>query len=161
MKRVTCLFLLLGLLAACEPTPKAPPVAAPEAPAAVPPVEAKPVVAAPEPAKPVAAVKLAAPAASPKPATKTAVPAAKVQAKPTAPAAKAQAALDLSVPSELLELQGDGDSLELMPLLPPLFVEKDQPSNPFQLSGRLISNERVSDYWDSIEGAELQIEFKQ
>ena len=44
--------------------------------------------------------------------------------------------------------------------LPPLFVEKPAEPGPYQLNGRLITNDRVDDYWDSVEGAELQIEFR-
>ena len=47
------------------------------------------------------------------------------------------------------------------PLLPPLFVEKTEPSSPFQLHGKLITNERGDDYFESIEGAQLQFEFRQ
>jgi len=47
------------------------------------------------------------------------------------------------------------------PLLPPLFVEKTEPESPFQLNGKLITNERGDDYWQSVEGAQLQFEFKQ
>jgi hypothetical protein len=47
------------------------------------------------------------------------------------------------------------------PLLPPLFGEKTAPEDGFQLNGKLISNERDDDYWQSVEGAQLQFEFKQ
>ena len=63
---------------------------------------------------------------------------------------------------ELFEQALESETREdLSPLLPPLFGEKPEVQSPFQISGRLISNERVDDYWDSIEGAELQFEFKQ
>ncbi|MGP0173542.1 hypothetical protein ACSVIJ_16885 [Pseudomonas sp. NCHU5208] len=158
------LLLLLGLawLSACEPAPQ--PVAqTPEPIQAAPvttPVEApvaKPKPAAPArgeavEAKPVVAPGKAPVAVKPKPAP--------VQPKPVEPAA-AQA-LDLSVPHELFEqaLQSKTEQ-ELKPLLPPLFGEKPESTGPFQISGKLINNARVDDYWDSIEGAEVQFEFKQ
>lgn len=70
--------------------------------------------------------------------------------------------LDLSLPPELLEQPlAELESTELESLLPPLFGEKNEPPSPLQISGRLISNEKEEDYWDSIEGAELQFEFRQ
>ncbi|WP_230924722.1 hypothetical protein [Pseudomonas wenzhouensis] len=87
-------------------------------------------------------------------------PAAAPQPKPAEPEAKL--ALDLSVPQELFEQALENETREeLSPVLPPLFGEKPDVQSPFQISGRLISNERVDDYWDSIEGAEVQFEFKQ
>lgn len=79
--------------------------------------------------------------------------------KPVAP--KPQAPLDLSLPAEVFEPLQPLEPLDESPatLLPPLFVEKTEPS-PFQLNGKLITNERSDDYWDSLEGAELQFEFK-
>lgn len=154
MKPVACLLLSLTLLAACERTPEAPSVAA-----------SAPVSAAPEAEVAPAVEQTSKPAAAAKPVAESApakTPPARTQAKPATPAAKPQAALDLTVPHELLEsLSASGLENELAPLLPPLFGEKKEVVNPFQISGRLISNERVDDYWDSIEGAELQFEFKQ
>jgi len=69
--------------------------------------------------------------------------------------------LDLSLPEDLLLAPLAGEELPLTPLLPPLFEAKAKPESPFQLHGKLISNERVDDYWESLEGAELQFEFKQ
>ena len=71
--------------------------------------------------------------------------------------------LDLRLPDELvqrLELGAPLEQPEREPLLPPLFVEKPTEPGPYQLNGRLITNDRVDDYWDSVEGAELQIEFR-
>lgn len=163
IRKSILLLLCLGCLSACEreqepvaqqPKPKPAAVAAPapvvevakpEAVEPVPPakvVESKPVT----PAKPPVAAK-------PKPA-------AAPQPKPAEPASKL--ALDLSVPQELFEQALESETREdLSPMLPPLFGEKPDVQSPFQISGRLISNERVDDYWDSIEGAELQFEFKQ
>lgn len=82
------------------------------------------------------------------------------QAKPAE--SESKPALDLSLPQELFEQALESETRdELAPLLPPLFGEKTEVESPFQISGRLISNEHVDDYWDSIEGAELQFEFKQ
>ena len=47
-----------------------------------------------------------------------------------------------------------------IPLLPPMFGEKDKTEGPFQLNGKLITNERDDDYWQSVEGAQLEFEFK-
>ncbi|RMH86377.1 hypothetical protein EA796_00675 [Pseudomonas sp. AOB-7] len=164
MRKSLPLLLCLAWLSACErtaepvaqqpepvPAPLAAPVEAPAAEVAKP----KPV----EPASPAEAaeVKPAAPgkpqaAAKPKPA---AAPQLKPEPEP-------KPALDLSVPQELFEQALESETREeLSPLLPPLFGDKPETVSPFQLSGRLISNERVDDYWESIEGAELQFEFKQ
>ncbi|KJU78853.1 hypothetical protein N619_11975 [Ectopseudomonas oleovorans] len=165
MRKSILLLLCLGWLSACERSPE--PVAqqpAPE-PAAVAAPEPVPVVEVVnpetvEPAAPAKAVenKPAAPAKAPVAAKPK--PAAAPQPKPTEPESKL--ALDLSVPQELFEQALESETREdLSPLLPPLFGEKPEVQSPFQISGRLISNERVDDYWDSIEGAELQFEFKQ
>ncbi|UVE16272.1 hypothetical protein NVV93_11635 [Pseudomonas sp. LS44] len=74
-----------------------------------------------------------------------------------------QATLDLRLPKELV------DSLEHevpvpeepKPLLPPMFAPKEPSEGPFQLNGKLITNDREDDYLRSVEGAELQFEFKQ
>jgi hypothetical protein len=77
--------------------------------------------------------------------------------------AEAKAPLDLSLhpnvfdPLQPLEPLSDLST----PLLPPMFVEKSEPDSPFQLNGSLITNERGDDYWQSVEGAQLQFEFKQ
>ncbi|MBH3339991.1 hypothetical protein I5L51_12810 [Pseudomonas mendocina] len=163
MRKFLLLLLCLGWLSACErepepvaqqsePEPAA--VATPEPVAEV--VKPKPV----EPAPPAKAVesKPAAPAKAPVAAKPKPVVATK--AKPAEPEPKL--ALDLSVPQELFEQALESDTREeLSPVLPPLFGEKPEAQSPFQISGRLISNERVDDYWDSIEGAEVQFEFKQ
>lgn len=83
-------------------------------------------------------------------------PAPRVNATPSAP-------LDLGLrthvfdPLQPLVPLGDIQA----PLLPPLFVEKTAPSSPFQLHGKLITSERGDDYFESVEGAQLQFEFKQ
>jgi hypothetical protein len=165
MRKSVFLLLCLSWLSACEREPE--PVAqqpAPE-PAVVAAPEPAPVaeVAKPEPVEPAAPAKAvenkpAAPAKAPVAAKPK--PAAAPQPKPTEPESKL--ALDLSVPQELFEQALESETREdLAPVLPPLFGEKPAAQNPFQISGRLISNEREDDYWDSIEGAEVQCEFKQ
>ncbi|WP_205894791.1 hypothetical protein [Metapseudomonas otitidis] len=72
--------------------------------------------------------------------------------------------LDLSLPKHLvdeLEPRVKQEQHVEQPLLPPLFVEKPSEQSPYQLNGKLITNQREDDYWRSVEGAELQIEFKQ
>lgn len=74
-----------------------------------------------------------------------------------------KAKLDLSLPPELIDRLNAEDSAgkgALAPLLPALFEGKGPAANPFQLSGRLITDEGDEDYWNSVEGAELQFEFK-
>ena len=165
MRKFLLLLLCLGWLSACErevepvaQQAEPEPAAAAAAPAPVAEV-AKPEAEPEQPAPPAKVVerKHAAPdkapvAAKPKPVVAP-------QAKPAEPEAKL--ALDLSVPQELFEQAVESETREeLSPLLPPLFAEKPEAQSPFQISGRLISNERVDDYWDSIEGAEVQFEFK-
>jgi hypothetical protein len=74
-----------------------------------------------------------------------------------------RADLDLSLPADLFEqLQSlvAPDELPSPALLPPLFQADQAAESPFQLNGKLITNERSDDYFDSLEGAELQFEFK-
>ncbi|GIZ11816.1 hypothetical protein NCCP436_12320 [Pseudomonas sp. NCCP-436] len=162
MRKSIFLLLSLAWLSACErasepvaqhaqPEPAA--IAAPES---APAGKSEPV----EPASPARTVesKPAAPAREPVAAKPG--PAAVPQPKPAE--SESKPALDLSLPQELFEQALESETRdELAPLLPPLFGEKAEVESPFQISGRLISNEHVDDYWDSIEGAELQFEFKQ
>lgn len=72
--------------------------------------------------------------------------------------------LDLNLPEDLLgrwESKGKSELAKPKPLLPPLFQEPKESSSPFQLSGKLITGKDGDDYWDSIDGAELNFEFKQ
>jgi len=104
------------------------------------------------------------PAVAPKVASK---PAPKLAKQPsTVPVEKTKlpkAQLDLRLPEELVE-RLEPESQTKGPLseqiLPPLFREKTAPKSPFQLNGRLITNDREDDYWRSVEGAEVQFEFK-
>jgi hypothetical protein len=161
-------LLLLGL-AGCDQQDKMPPstakapdavlqpadqTMAPDAPAVAEPSPE----AAPESAR--APLKPAAPAAV-KPAPAEQKPPAAVPVAPRSEPARDKAPLDLSLPEDLLLAPLAGEELPLAPLLPPLFEAKAKPESPFQLHGKLISNERVDDYWESLEGAELQFEFKQ
>lgn len=165
MRKSIFLLLCLAWLSACGRAPE--PVAqqpAPE-PAAVAALEPAPLVevAKPEPveAAPPAKVVDSKPAAPAKaPVAAKPKPVVTAPAKPAPPESKL--ALDLSVPPDLFEQALASETRqELAPLLPPLFGEKPEVQSPFQISGRLISNDRVDDYWDSIEGAELQFEFRQ
>lgn len=154
-----------------KPEPAAP---AKEAPAAKP--ASEPPKVASEAPKPVAKAE-----SKPKPEAKSqAKP--KVEAKPstkaaqqpaTSPAANARkpektelpkAQLDLRLPRHLvdkLEPEIVEERKAEEPLLPPMFTEKAPEQGPFQLNGKLLTNEKEDDYWRSVEGAELQFEFKQ
>jgi hypothetical protein len=79
--------------------------------------------------------------------------------KPDEPKARLDMSLNLDVFDPLQPLEPLDD--QSTPLLPPLFGEKIAPDDGFQLNGKLISNERDDDYWQSVEGAQLQFEFKQ
>lgn len=124
-----------------------------------------------EPAEPAVLVMPAppadiAPTPAPKPASEPARPAAIVSkpvAKDVVVAPQLKANLDLSLPPDLFEeLQSLVAPDESSPpaLLPPLFRAEQAAESPFQLNGKLITSERGDDYWDSLEGAELQFEFK-
>ncbi|MDP9940163.1 SPOR domain-containing protein [Ectopseudomonas alcaliphila] len=157
MRKSFFLLLCLGWLSACERAPE--PVAQqPQSePAAVAaPVEAP--AAKPEPVEPATPINVV----EDKPVAAPVKPKPAEAPKPKPVESEPKPALDLSVPQELFEQTLQSETREeLSPLLPPLFGEKPEVQSPFQISGRLISNERVDDYWDSIEGAELQFEFKQ
>ncbi|WP_244506022.1 hypothetical protein [Pseudomonas indica] len=158
--RFLCLIPFLFALGACEPDKPPAKPAKPE-PAAVPAPAPTPVLPSPpavEPAKPAAPEKatVKSPELKPKPA---------VAVKPTPPApAKVEEApkanLDLSLPPELVEQVEPLEDKPLDSVLPSFFVDKAPTESPFQLNGRLITNDREDDYWQSVEGAELQFEFK-
>jgi hypothetical protein len=102
-------------------------------------------------------------AAKPKPKPKAKKPASKAVAKPL-PKAK----VDLSLPSEMVKnLEpdlGDGPVVR-KPMLPSMFPTKpESDSSPFQLNGRLISNEMQlqlrNDSRRDVDGAAIEFEFR-
>ncbi|MFJ4442644.1 hypothetical protein ACIPZ8_11180 [Pseudomonas sp. NPDC089422] len=111
-------------------------------------------------AKPVAKTKPAASKAKAKPKPK---PVSKVATQPL-PKAK----LDLSLPTEMvkdLEPEVGDPSTRRKPLLPAMFTEKPETSDsPFQLNGRLISNEMQlqlrNDSRHEVEGAAIDFQFR-
>lgn len=82
-----------------------------------------------------------------------------------------KAKLDLSLPAEMVDnLEPNVGSLSPIqrrkPLLPPMFTEKPETSDsPFQLNGRLISNEMQlqlrNDSRREVEGAAIDFEYRQ
>ncbi|MDO9619019.1 MAG: hypothetical protein Q7J43_15245 [Pseudomonas sp.] len=98
-----------------------------------------------------------------KPPSEPARPIPKPAAKEPAVTPALKENLDLSLPADLFdELQpfATPDEFSSPALLPPLFRAQESSQSPFQLHGKLITNEQEDDYWDSLEGAELQFEFK-
>jgi len=113
----------------------------------------------------------ATPAAKAKPAASKAKAKPKPKPKPvskavTQPLPKAK--LDLSLPSDMvkdLEPEVGDTSTRRKPLLPAMFTEKPETSDsPFQLNGRLISNEMQlqlrNDSRHDVEGAAIDFEFR-
>lgn len=163
LMRYLPLMLLLPLLSACEPKVEPARVAA-EKPASTAAVAPPPVVAPPPAVQAPAAVAKAPPA---EPASSAAAAGARPKAAQAeggeADQKQARAKLDLSLPPELaeqLQAEDSGAEMALAPLLPPLFEPKRPAVNPFQLSGRLLTNDGGEDYWNSVDGAEVQFEFK-
>ncbi len=134
------------------PAPAPLPPAGETAPPAPPPVPPAPSALPEPPSKPLERAR--------PPAAEAAVSARPKLAEPAAP-------LDLSLPSETPEGFGLATGSEALPgepqaLLPPLFESKGE-SNSFELGGRLITNEpgqADEDSWHSVEGAELQLQFR-
>jgi len=91
-------------------------------------------------------------------------PVSKAVAKPLP-----KARLDLSLPAEMvndLEPNVGSSATRRKPLLPAMFTEKPQSDDsPFQLNGRLISNEMQlqmrNDSRRDVEGAAIDFEFRQ
>ncbi|MGE7958060.1 translation initiation factor 2 [Pseudomonas sp. NPDC089530] len=116
-----------------------------------------------------APVKKATAASKPKPVKKRPPIASKSKsasevAKMPLPSAK----VDLRLPPEMVkQLQpiGTVDLPKRAPLLPPMFGEKPKQDSPFQLNGRLLTNEMQlqlrNEERRDIEGAALDFEFKQ
>jgi len=109
------------------------------------------------------------PAAKAKPASSKAKPKAKprpVSKAVSQPLPKAR--LDLSLPTDMvknLEPEVGDSSTRRKPLLPAMFTEKPETSDsPFQLNGRLISNEMQlqlrNDSRHDVEGAAIDFEFR-
>jgi hypothetical protein len=76
--------------------------------------------------------------------------------------------VNLSLPPGLIKNMEFGKPLaevEEVPVLPPMFGEAAPEPSAFQLSGKLITNERQKEqsdnYFDSVDGAQLSIEFRQ
>jgi hypothetical protein len=71
--------------------------------------------------------------------------------------------LDLSLPPELTaQLNAEDQAAEdgLAPILPAFFEEKKPITNPFQLSGKLLTGEAGSEFSNSVKGAQLEFEFR-
>lgn len=158
---LVCL-LATTLLVACDNSPP------PQKPAPLPapleePAPAKPVVEAaqtpavlPKPGK-----KVIVDETLPEPAEAKPKPAEKVSPHEKLPPAK----LDLHLPPEVIEQLTPTEPVEEVTeqaLLPEMFVDKPTQPSPFELNGRLITNdhEKSDNYWDSVEGAELQFKFR-
>ncbi|MDQ7984770.1 translation initiation factor 2 [Pseudomonas sp. G34] len=71
--------------------------------------------------------------------------------------------LDLSLPPELaaaLDAEDKAATDGAPPILPSFFEAPKSSLNPFQVSGKLLTGELGSEYWNAVEGAELQFEFR-
>ncbi len=165
--RFILVFAALALLAACddspkpEKTPSVPPVHQQEpAPPPAPSVDTSETSQTPE-KLPAPGKKVIVEETLPRPEDAKPKPAAKVSVQEPLPAAK----LDLHVPPEVLEQIKPTEPLEALPdqpLLPEMFAEKPKEPGPFELNGRLITNDHgdKDNYWDTVEGAELQFKFR-
>lgn len=155
MKARYCLgFILVGILTALN---------AGAATAAQPQPEATSVK--PHATKPAVSAKQAAAQKKSSAASKSKSKSVRRSAKKPLPAAK----LDLSLPPDMvrqLKPLGTVPMPAHKPLLPNMFGDKTAQDSPFQLNGRLISNEmglqlRNEARQNEIEGAALEFEFKQ
>jgi len=174
ISRMTTLCLAL-LLAACDSGDK--PAGPPNEPARPKPItQVEPAAPHKELPPPVATKPLVADTSAAKPVREAPAPAAPVvksKGKATGKSEDAPAEavtlvkpkLDLSLPRELVEsLEPEAKQKAIANksesgLLPPMFAEKEDVQQPFQLSGRVISNELERN--SGIEGAELQFHFRQ
>jgi hypothetical protein len=104
--------------------------------------------------------------------TKKPVKASKTKSRKKADAIAAplpKARLDLSLPPDMVNEMKPVEQIEAevrKPLLPAMFGEKPDSQSPFQLNGRLLSNEmqlqlRNESRQQDIEGAAIDFEFKQ
>ena len=166
------LLLVLSLLSACDDQPSPAParsaVSSSPIPADTPkPPPVAPVEPTPKPAQtpeklPEPGSKVVEDTRLSEPADRRPMPAVEVDKEQALPPAR----LDLHLPPELVEqIQPDEPVETLTPpsLLPEMFVEKPKEPGPFELNGRLITNDhgdKNADYWDTVEGAELQFKFR-
>ncbi|TWR92624.1 translation initiation factor 2 [Pseudomonas saxonica] len=159
MKARYCLgFILAGILTALNAGAATAAQPQPEA-TSVRPHATKPA------AKPAVSAKQAAAQKKSSAASKSKSKSARRSAKKPLPAAK----LDLSLPPDMvrqLKPLGTVPMPAHKPLLPNMFGDKTAQDSPFQLNGRLISNEmglqlRNEARQNEIEGAALEFEFKQ
>ncbi len=174
MTRLRCAgWVLLGLAA----LPLSAPVLAASLPAPVLLAEAKPQVkasAANEKKAPAKTPAKARPPAKSKPvaAKKQSARASKSASRKKADAIAAplpKARLDLTLPPDVVGEMKPVEQIEAevrKPLLPAMFGERPQSDSPFQLNGRLLSNEmqlqlRNDMRQQEIEGAAIDFEFKQ
>ena len=105
------------------------------------------------------------------PAKKAPVRASKTASRKKADAIAAplpKAKLDLTLPPDMVKEMKSVEQIEAevrKPLLPSMFGEKPAAESPFQLNGRLLSNEMQlqlrNDSRQDIEGAAIDFEFKQ
>nr|WP_312972975.1 translation initiation factor 2 [Pseudomonas sp.] len=138
-------------------------------------VAVEPAKPAPQPEPPAVQAKSPAqpPAAEPQP--QAAQKPAPVEPKKAAQRAKPEKAqskvahtppktkLDLSLPPELaaaLDAEDKAATDGAPPILPSFFEKPKSALNPFQVSGKLLTGELGSEYWNAVEGAELQFEFR-
>lgn len=112
------------------------------------------------------------PKAKPATATKKPVKVTKTSKRKKADAIAAplpKARLDLSLPPDMAKEMKPVEQIEAevrKPLLPAMFGDKPESQSPFQLNGRLLSNEmqlqlRNDSRQQEIEGAAIDFEFKQ
>lgn len=165
---IRCVLYLPVLLAlvACEPT--ATPPAQPKAKSAVPlqaPAESPAAKPDSQASAPRAALLQGSEELTPRAVVAPAKPNPPIPTlapEPEPEPAPISAPLDLKLHTNVFDpLQPMAPLNEQQHLLPPLFGQKIEPDNAFQLNGKLISNERDDDYWQSVEGAQLEFEFKQ
>ncbi len=162
------------LLSGCE-APLAPqgparqtvlaPADSPEAEAEAPPPSVRAPATLPVPGAATPAAQASSRPAVQSPAARRA-PGAMAPARAASGAGEGRAVLDLSLPPALLARfaeQGDDLPESVPTLLPPLFKESSAAPRRFELGGRLLTTEpdpERDDYWDSIEGAELELRFR-
>ena len=158
MRYVVCPVLLaLALLSGCDQQePEIKPVAVV--------IEPQPVTDTPDTATAAepAPLQLALQEAIKEPVATPVAPKPAAKPKPVVEQKLEMPTLDLSLPDDLL--QGFTQELDVQDheqLLPELFHPSNEQPPSFSISGRLINDPQEENYFDSVEGAELQIEFRQ